>query len=59
MNCVDLLFGPFIKSSKTIESLFQGPAERDIEADEGAFDAVAHARRRSKISAVNLIEQSQ
>jgi hypothetical protein len=59
VNCVDLLFGPFIKSSKTVESLFQGPAQRDIETDEGTFDAVAHTGRRSKITAINLIEQSQ
>lgn len=59
MICGDLLFGSFIKSSKAIESLFQGSAQREIEADEGAFDAVAHTRRRSEISAVNLIEQSQ
>lgn len=57
MICVDLLFGPFIKSSKAFESLFQRPARSDIEADESAFNAVAHARRRSKVSAVNLINQ--
>jgi len=57
--CVDLLFGPFIKSSKTVQSLFQRPTQRDIKPDESSFDAVTHTRRRSQISAVDLIEKSQ
>jgi len=54
-----LLFGPFVESPETIESLFQRSSESNIETDEGPLDAVAHSGRRSKVPAVNLIDEGQ
>jgi len=54
-----LLFGSFIKPSKTLQRLFEGTPHGDIEANQGTLHAVAHAGRRAQISAIDLIDERQ
>jgi hypothetical protein len=54
-----LLLGPFVEATETLESLLERPSENNIETNECPLDSMPHSGRRSKVAAVDLINEGK